>query len=305
MQTVTLGQMAEYLSEKGYEFCTEGSSNLAVNHFCSLNKAKDYAVTWAKKPSDGCFRNFRGNRQNIIVTSARQVLEIDHYGLIITDSPKKIFFSILDHFFKDPEIHSIGSSSVIKGRLGEGVSVGEQCYIGEDVIIGNGTRIGNNVSIYHKVSIGNGCMIHSGTVIGADGFGYFFEDDGSIGKVDHFGGVEIGSNVEIGANTCIDRGTLDDTVIGDGSKIDNLVHIAHNTWMGKNVCVVAGAVICGSAEIGDGAYIAPGGIVKNQLKVGTRSLIGLGAVVTKPVPDEYVVTGVPAKPVREVKKGDK
>ena len=110
---------------------------------------------------------------------------------------------------------------------------------------------------------------------------------------------------DIGANTCIDRGTIDDTIIGFNSKIDNLVHIARNVQIGKNVCVVAGVAICGSAKLKDGSYVAPGGIVKNQIEIGQNALVGLGAVATKSVEEEFVVAGGPAKPIRKLQKGDK
>ena len=142
-------------------------------------------------------------------------------------------------------------------------------------------------------------------MIGADGFGFAFSDNGLPIKVEHFGGVIIGDRVEIGANTCIDRGTIDNTVIHDDVKIDNLVHIAHNVVLLRGAVVVAGAIICGSARMGEDSYVAPGGIVKNQLQVGNNALVGLGAVVTKPVDDGSVVAGIPAKEIRKVKPGDK
>lgn len=174
-----------------------------------------------------------------------------------------------------------------------------------NVKIGANTVIENNVSISNNVIIGAECMIHSGAVIGADGFGFAFDADGLPVKVEHFGGVIIGNRVEIGANTCIDRGTIDNTIIHSDVKIDNLVHIAHNVVLLKGAVVVAGAVICGSAQLGENSYVAPGGIVRNQLLVGDHAFVGLGAVVTKPVSEYSVVAGVPAKEIRKVKQGDK
>ena len=142
-------------------------------------------------------------------------------------------------------------------------------------------------------------------MIGSDGFGYFSDEENKLIKVNHRGGVVIGNDVEIGANTCIDRGTIGDTIIGSNTKIDNLVHIAHNVIIGNSVCVVAGSIICGSAILDDYSYVAPGGIIKNQIKVEKNAMIGLGAVVNKQVRQNKVVIGVPAKEIRDVGKGDK
>lgn len=185
------------------------------------------------------------------------------------------------------------------------VRIGHNCTLDGKVVIGAGTVIENNVTIQGNVQIGKNCTIHSGAVIGCDGYGFFFGEDGKIGKVEHFGGVDIADNVEIGACACIDRGTIDNTTIGFNSKIDNLVHIAHNVRIGENVCVVAGAVVCGSAELEDQSYVAPGGIIRNQVHVGENGFVGLGAVVTGNVEDNKVVAGVPAKTIRDFKRGDK
>ena len=112
--------------------------------------------------------------------------------------------------------------------------------------------------------------------------------------VRHFGGVSIGDEVMIGANTCIARGTIDDTSIGNGSKIDTLCHIAHNVTIGKNVTLIAGSIIYGSVTLGDNSYIATG-IVKNQHKIEKNAFVGMGSVVVKDVPDGATVYGVPAR----------
>ncbi|MFG6376999.1 MAG: hypothetical protein K1W19_01530 [Lachnospiraceae bacterium] len=121
----------------------------------------------------------------------------------------------------------------------------------------------------------------------------------------HFGGVIIGDNVEIGANACIDRGTIDYTYIGNNVKIDNLVHVAHNVQIQQNSMLVAGAIICGSADLKKGSYIAPGGIVKNQKKVGEGAFVGMGAVVMQDVPEYTVVAGIQARGIRKIEKNEK
>ena len=118
---------------------------------------------------------------------------------------------------------------------------------------------------------------------------------GAFEKFPHVGGVQIGDTVEIGANTCIDKGTLGDTVIGDGSKIDNLVHIAHNVKVGRSCAIIAHCMVGGSTVIGDYSWVAPSSCLRDQLVIGRHATIGLGSVVTKAVADGDTVYGVPAR----------
>ncbi len=138
-------------------------------------------------------------------------------------------------------------------------------------------------------------IIGPGTVIGGDGFGYARSGDDTLVKMPHTGNVVIDENVEIGSNTCIDRAVEGSTVIGSGTKIDNLVHIAHGVKIGKNCLIVAGVVIGGSCEIGDNCYIGMGALIKNKIRIGKNAVIGMGAVVLKDVPDGATIIGNPGR----------
>lgn len=152
---------------------------------------------------------------------------------------------------------SIGPHAVLGDNveLAEGVVIGAGCYIGDHTCIGRHTRLAANVSVYHGVHIGADCLLHSGCVIGADGFG-FAPHAGQWVKIHQLGGVVIGNRVEIGAATCIDRGALGDTTIGDGVIIDNQVQIAHNVVIGNNTAIAANSGISGSTTIGKNCTIA-------------------------------------------------
>lgn len=152
---------------------------------------------------------------------------------------------------------SVAPNAVIGDNveLADGVVIGAGCYVGDYSCIGNNTRLSANVSIYHGVSVGANCIFHSGCVIGADGFG-FAPQGGKWIKIHQLGGVIIGNNVEIGATTCIDRGALGDTILGDGVIVDNLVQIAHNVVIGNNTAIAAHAAIAGSTTIGNNCTIA-------------------------------------------------
>lgn len=134
--------------------------------------------------------------------------------------------------------------------------------------------------------------IGAGTVIGNDGFGYVRDEVGRLIKMPHAGRVVICEGVEIGSNTCIDRAVVGETFIGEGTKIDNCVHVAHGVKIGKHCLIVAGAVIGGSAEIGDRCFIGINASIKNKVKIGNDCIIGMGAIVLKDVPDGMTVKGV-------------
>lgn len=149
--------------------------------------------------------------------------------------------------------------------------------------------------------MGARCRVNSGTVIGADGFGYERNEHGELEKFPHLGGVLIGDDVEIGSNTSIDRGSLGNTVIGDRARIDNLVHVAHNVQIGEDAAVIALTMLGGSSKIGTQAWVAPGAVLMNQVKIGANGTVGLGAVVVKDVDDGQTVMGAPAQDSAEFK----
>lgn len=176
-----------------------------------------------------------------------------------------------------------------------------------DADIGRGSVIHAGAVIGADVRIGWNCVIGPGAKIGQAGFGYEYvpEPDNPDPRwywrqKPHPFGVIIGDNVDVGANTCIDRGSWRNTVIGAGTKIDNLVHIAHNVITGRDCIVIAHAEISGSCVLRDRAYIAPGAMVRERLTVGEGSIVGLGAVVVKDVPDGMIVVGNPARVMKAV-----
>lgn len=222
----------------------------------------------------------------------------------LCDNARLSFAQLIERFFVPPRPVGIHPSAVIapSARLGRDVYIGPLCTIGEDSVIGDETVLHASVHVYARVRIGRRVLIHSGTVIGADGFGYEREPSGELFKFPHLGGVVIEDEVEIGANTCIDRGTLADTFIGRGARIDNLVHLAHNTRVGASAAVIAHAMIGGSTQIGARAWIAPSACLRDRIRVGDDAVVGLGAVVTRPVPDSATVFGNPARPEAEQRR---
>lgn len=187
-------------------------------------------------------------------------------------------------------------------KLEENVKIYPGVVLMGDIKIGAGTEIFPNVTIYQNVEIGERCRIHAGVVIGADGFGYNHKE-GTHHKVWHFGGVRIGNDVEIGSNSTVDQGTFSPTIISDMVKLDNVVHIAHNTYLGRGVIFCGQAATAGSATVGDYTVLGGKAGIAPGCEVGPGSEIaGLGQV-TSNFPAGSKVAGHPGRPLREWLKG--
>jgi len=186
---------------------------------------------------------------------------------------------------------TIGSSSVIQAN----------CTIGENAKIGENVRLFPSVNIYHDCNLGNNIRVHSGTTIGSDGFGYVFDKDHHR-KVLQIGGVIIEDDVEIGANCTIDRGALGDTVIGRGTKIDNLVQVGHNVVIGEHCIIVAQNAIGGSSDIGAFSVLAGQVGVAGHLKIGPKSIIAAKSGVITDLDGDNQYMGFPAIPAQEAKR---
>ncbi|MGA2275601.1 MAG: UDP-3-O-(3-hydroxymyristoyl)glucosamine N-acyltransferase [Bryobacteraceae bacterium] len=185
-------------------------------------------------------------------------------------------------------------------RAGVAVSIGAGCVVGKRVVLGDGTVLHPNVTIYDNVDIGRGVIIHSGAVIGADGFGYVLEHD-RWHKFPQVGRVEIGDFVEIGANCCIDRAALGVTVIGEGTKLDNMVHVAHNCRIGRHVVVAAQTGFSGSVVVEDHAVIGGQVGIGDKARIESRAVLGsgCGVLTSKVVHSGETVWGTPARPLRQ------
>ncbi len=243
--------------------------------------------------------------------------------LVQCENPTLAFTKIAVFFAPEPVEFPVGThpTAVIDDSafLGAGVSLGPHavicegaqiskgCMIGANVFIGAHCCLGEDVIIYPNVTvrehtqIGDRSIIHSGAVIGSDGYGYE-TIEGEHEKIPHIGYVQIDEDVEIGANVCVDRGRFKRTWIQRGVKIDNLVQIGHNVVIGPNSLIVSQAGISGSTRLGRNVIIAGQAGLVGHISIGDHAVIGAGAGVSKPVPANEVVLGSPAKPIREQKR---
>jgi len=240
-------------------------------------------------------------------------------SLIVVRQPHEALLMLLPKFYPEPSrtpsVHPsarIGQGAKLgKGVsldeyavIGRGASVGDGAWIGAHAVIGDGVRIGAesriypNVTVYSGTEIGERVRLHAGAVIGSDGFGYVFQN-GAHAKIPHVGRCIIGDDVEIGANTTVDRGSIDDTVIGPGTKIDNLVQIGHNCRIGKLCLIMAQVGVAGSTRVEDGCVLAGQAGVGGHLTIGAGAKIAGQAGVFGDVPAGESWSGYPARPHRE------
>jgi len=240
-------------------------------------------------------------------------------SLIVVPKPHEALLSLLPEFYPEldrtPAIHetaqlgrgakigagvSLDEYAVIGAGavLGDGVWIGAHAVIGAGVRIGEKTRIYPSVTLYSGSEIGARVRIHAGSVIGSDGFGYTFRA-GEHAKIPHIGRCIVGDDVEIGANTTVDRGSIDDTVIGAGTKVDNLVQIGHNVHVGRLCLIMAQVGVAGSTHIEDGCVLAGQAGIAGHVTIGAGAKIAAQAGVFGDVPAGETWSGYPARPHRE------
>lgn len=220
-------------------------------------------------------------------------------AIIISDTPKLILAKICTLFISSASSTKAEISTYASihssAKIGENCSIGPFAVIEKNVTIGSNCIIGSSTILKSETTIGNEVSIGSCSVIGGNGFGYIKnEKNNEYTPFPHFGKVIIKDAVDIGSNTCIDRGSLSNTIIEKGVKIDNLVHIAHNASIGENSLVIASAVVAGSVVIGKNCWISPNSSIRDGVKIGDNSTIGLSSTVTKNVSSDKIVVGSPA-----------
>jgi len=265
-------------------------------------------------------------------------VNIDGLSTIEVERPRLAMMKLITLFYEAPETNSgIHPTAVVhpEAKLGENVSIGPNAVVAKGAVIGDNTKIlancyiGNyatigsecffhpGVNIGDRVQVGNQVILHHGVSLGADGFSFVTENpnnieqarkDGEIKdvqaehvifKINSIGSVIIGNNVEIGANTAIDRGTIENTIIGDNTKIDDLVMIGHNCRIGKGCMIVSQVGIAGSCVIGDRVVIAGQAGLADHIQIGNDTIIAAKAGVTKSFPEKSIIVGAPAVPRKE------
>jgi UDP-3-O-[3-hydroxymyristoyl] glucosamine N-acyltransferase len=243
---------------------------------------------------------------------------------VVVAKPHEAMLKLLPKFYRMPERPFVGvhptavvapdavvdpdaciEAFVVVGpgaRVGKGSWIGPHCLVGDGVTVGADCRLVNQVTLYPGTVLGDRVILHAGARIGSDGYGYVFQG-GAHQKIPHVGRCVLGNDIEIGANSTVDRGSLDATTIGDGTKIDNLVHIGHNCRVGRLVLMMAGVAIAGSARIEDGVVIAGQVGIAGHVTIGARATLAAQAGVIGDVPAGATWGGYPARPHKDVLRG--
>lgn len=307
---ITLGELAERVGGT-----VEGDAGVEVAGICSVDDCKPAHITFLEKARDA--DRLEGQEPAAVICSP--AAKVAGLPLLRAGEPRLAFARAVE-IFNPPSRPSAGvhPTAVVhdSAELGEGVFVGAHAVIEAGarigartvvhplVYVGEGAQTGGDCVLYpttcvHKnCKIGDRVILHSGVVIGADGYGYVKEGEKHT-KIQQVGDVVIGDDVEIGAHSAVDRATIGSTVVGEGTKIDNHVQVGHNVRIGKN-CIICGQVgIAGSATVGDGAVLAGQVGISDHVHVGSRAILGGQAGVITDVPDGAFYSGYPARPHRE------
>ena len=311
--TLTTAEIAKLLAGE-----VLGDANATLTGFANADSAKPGDLTFAE--TDAFFTAAENSAATAIIagknsSSTKKII-------IRVDNPRLAFAKALAVFFPEPKfiagIHpsaAIAASAQIDptAHIGPHCTVGERVqvganvvlqagnFIGDDAVIGDETNLFSNVTIYPRTQIGKRVRIHAGAVIGSDGFGYVF-DSGFHRKVPQVGNVVIGDDVEIGSNTSVDRGELGSTIIGKGTKIDNLVQVGHNVELGEYCILCAQVGIAGSAKLGKYTVLAGQVGIAGHLKIGNQVTIGSKSGVMHNIPDGEKWLGIPAQPDKQAKR---
>lgn len=310
-RSVTTGELADHLKAE-----LEGDPGVQVRGAAPLDAAGPGDLSFLARRK---YLPYLGDTRAAAVIVAREMGELSERpadsALLWVDDAHRALAEALNLLYDEeatePEIASsaviasnaelgedvgIGANSVVgQGvRLEDGVRVGAGCVIGEGCHVGSDSLLRDHVTLYPDTRIGERCIIHSGARIGVDGFGYVQTDAGHR-KVPQVGRCVIEDDVEIGANTTIDRGSVGETRVGAGTKIDNLVHIAHNVRIGRGCIIVAQVGIAGSTRIGDGVALAGQVGLIGHLDIGDRAQIAAKSGVSRDVPPGEIWFGNPAR----------
>jgi len=295
-----------------------GDANTVVQAVNSLDLAVAGDISFAENDK---YLSAAENSQASILLVPKSFPDLAGKNLLKVDKPKELFIGIMSLFVDNSlPFSGIHASAALAEqgvkladdvaiaaqvniqknvRIGTGSSIDANTYIAHDVTIGEHCRIGPNVSILSKVTIGDHVTIHAGTVIGGDGFGYYWDGEKQK-KVPQLGGVIIEDHVEIGCNVCIDRATFGMTRIGKGTKIDNLVQIAHNNTIGEHCIIVSHVGLSGSVTLGNRVTLAGQVGIADHITMGDGSTAAARTGISKDVQANQVVWGAPNRPIKQV-----
>ena len=287
-KSYSLGYIADLTNSK-----IVGNKDFIVDNLSTLENASSTSITFLANTK---YKKYLKTSKSLAIITNKDNIEEDNRNYIVNENPYEVYAHVSKLFRSvniELENKSIHPSAVISNDaiIGKNVSIGANVVIGPNCSIGNNVIIKSNCSIVQDVQISESTIIHNGSVLGSDGFGYAPTKNGYI-KIEQIGGLIIGSNVEIGACCSIDRGAISDTEIHDGVKLDNQIQIAHNVIIGKNSAIAASCAIAGSTVIGKNFRMGGLSGVIGHLKICDDVTVGAHTLITKDIkePGNYIGT---------------
>lgn len=278
--------------------------NWSIDNITNTERVNEHSLDWIGVGKKDKQLIAEKSKAKVLLTDETveysNLLQEQNKILIHVVNPKLTLMKILRRFFVEQVNIGIDPSSYVhpEAKIGEDVYIGPNCYIGK-CIIGDGNIIHSGVHIYDRTIIGNHNVIHSGAVICVDGLGCMRHSDGTLEEFPQIGRVVIGSNCYIGANTHIASGSLSDTIIGDGCKINGMCFIGSNDILHENVWITGSTMLAGSVEVGKNTTIFSRVIVRDWCKIGEHVTVGMGSVVTKNIPNGETWFGSPAHKIEK------
>ena len=298
------------LEELGCAYTFFGSERKTINNISPLHIGTSNDLSFCSSDDYESIKSILRSESGIILCKRGLERLLDYPTdkddseqkvLVFVDNPRLVFIKIAK-LIKNSESKRKGLSN--HAVISDSAKIGRDCYIGDFAVIGDESVIGDNTVISSRAvlkncTIGNNCLVQSGSIIGEDGFAFERnEEDAKLEKFPHYGKVILKDDVEIFANCSIARGSISDTIIEQGTKIDALCHVAHNVHIGKNTQFAAGVVVGGSTTIGDNCWLGLNSTIKHKLKIGDNVIVGSGSSVIHDVEAKDIVACCPAKSIR-------
>ena len=297
-KSVKISQLINFLGDDLMKI-EGGELNMYIDNIPDPFHVNETSLDWVNSTKTDKQQIAESSKARVLVVdsgvSYSKLIEESGKTLLVVKNPRISMAQIANQFFIEQKKPGIHPSAIVDedANISPSAYIGPGCVIGK-ATIGAETVLMANVTVYDDVTIGDRCLIQAGVVIGTDGLGCSRDENGVLTKFPHLGGVVMGNDIEVGANSQIAKGSFSNTIIEDGCKMNGLCFIAHNCHLEKNVWITGDTMLCGSVHVKKNTTIFSNVVVRDQRTIGEGVTIGMGAVVTKDVPDGETWLGSPA-----------
>lgn len=293
-------ELLRVLHERGLLLQVLGTTEGAALRPHSLTSAGPGSVCFSQSPTPEIFEQAAQRGTALLLSAPFEFPWREDMPIAVCDRVR-LAFAVVTGLFEPPPVPGVHPTAVVDGYVDPSSTVGAMCYVGPGCSVGAGSVLHPGVVLVRNVRVGERCIVHSGAVLGADGFGYARDQDGRLEKIRHFGGVVLEDHVDIGPNSNVNAGTLDPTRLCFGAKVDALCHIGHNAQIGRHAALAAGTIL-GRSALGEASWTGLNSTILPGNDVGDRGTVAAHALVTREVPPDTTAVGVPARAISRVRK---